>query len=84
MCASLEVYITIFLSYLQQQFLIDSLGRFTKPPLVAMEDLTSTWCREERTSTISVWIKTQGALQTVASTMWERDSNGDAPLVDRK
>ncbi|KNH01389.1 hypothetical protein XU18_5178 [Perkinsela sp. CCAP 1560/4] len=34
-----------------------SMGRFRKPPLVAMGGPGSSWWRDERTSTHSLWIK---------------------------
>ncbi|KNH07984.1 hypothetical protein XU18_1416 [Perkinsela sp. CCAP 1560/4] len=39
-----------------------SMGRFRKPPLVAMGDPGSSWCRDERTSTHSLWIKVRGEI----------------------
>ncbi|KNH01753.1 hypothetical protein XU18_5121 [Perkinsela sp. CCAP 1560/4] len=39
-----------------------SMGRFRKPPLVAMGDPRSSWWRDERTSTHSLWIKARDAM----------------------
>ncbi|KNH05515.1 hypothetical protein XU18_3486 [Perkinsela sp. CCAP 1560/4] len=39
-----------------------SMGRFRKPPFVAMGDLGSSWWRDERTSTHPLWIKARDGI----------------------